>query len=132
MILVMSKEGIEIKQNSLENVNHMKIHLEFKDVNLTSKDFIQIFINNKPLEKVDKNTFRLNYPLYDDLEKELTVSLVNEKGLHTYKKMINLNRYVSFGNEHQDKLPQVYLDLINELKELEKRVKYLENKTNGI
>ncbi|NCU41378.1 MAG: hypothetical protein EOM19_01475 [Candidatus Moranbacteria bacterium] len=132
MILELKNGNIKVLKNSCEKTDEALIYLEFKDIVLTSKHTISFLIDEKPLEQIRQNIWKMNHSVHTGKENKIVVIVKKDGFSKIYEGITVIKNYISFGELGQFKLPQVILDLNARIEELEKRIKKLENKFSVI
>lgn len=125
MILELNQGGIRIKQNSCENKSGALIFLEFKDMIITNLNTIKVFIEGKELIQTKPNVFRIDFTLLRSAESRLEV-VVEGPTMKIYQTNLVIEEYISFGKLETDRFPQAFIDLNNQIKLLNDRIKKLE------
>ena len=127
MILKLKDGEVKVLENSCEQKNEAIIYLRFEDYILTNKDRVVMFIDDKPIEQLDRNVWKINHSIHVGNQNKVVVGLVRDGKTILFKGNFIIKNYISFGPLGYDSFPQVLLDINKSINELEKRIKKLEN-----
>lgn len=125
MILELNHGEIKVKQNSCENKAGALIYLEFKDTVITNFNTVKIFIEGQELIQVKPNMWKIDFSLLTYRESRIEV-VVEGPIMKTYRTILIIEEYISFGRLDTDKFPQAFIDQNNKMKAMEERIKKLE------
>lgn len=132
MILEMKNGGISILKDSLERTDKVNIRLIFRDLNITNRDVVKIYIDKTELKKIDTNLYQFDFSTVRRGENNLRVFVYQNDLTRTYEKRLTVRSYISFDELGHDKFPQIILDINENIKRLEDKYKEIENKINVI
>lgn len=131
MLLELKNDTIEIKDNTIENIENATINLIIKDFEVNHNHIINLYFNGKALEQIKTNVYRIEPTLITKNLIEIKVVAYDSTGfMKTYVKNISIERYFSFGKQGYEKIPQVILDINKKIQELENKFLELEKEKN--
>lgn len=129
MVLEMNNGEIKVKENSCELKNECYIYMQFKDIIISNKDIIKMYINDIQLEPVKPNIWKIPGVLMDQKEQKIIVLVLQSGGkTKTYQTLIEIKKYISFGKMKEHMFPQIILDQNKKIFQLENRIKEIEKK----